>query len=345
VTAGRHGLSLTVRPATRRAKHAERVPTLHAIWHGSTPAISIALPYDSPKAARMAAKQVILVATDMGESADEAVRQAHEWAASTGAHLVASFVIPQAIREESAFPPAYADDAVALLELERRASELVSDRVSALTRRGPGEFEVLVDGGRIELAIVRTADEMKASLIVVGNRRSSELDRLLLGSISERVVRYASCSVLVTRRHRRSDQILAAVDLSDAAPPIVAEAARIAARRKASLTVLHCLESPDADGEGGSSPRRRRKIDTEMTDRWTGLFEREGVRGRVDIIDGEPREALVRKAEQLDAELIVVGTRGRAGLERIMFGSVAETVARTANCPVLAVRQSDNAVS
>jgi nucleotide-binding universal stress UspA family protein len=43
--------------------------------------------------------------------------------------------------------------------------------------------------------------------------------------------------------------------------------------------------------------------------------------------------------------LIVVGTRGRAGLERIMFGSVAETVARTANCPVLAVRLGDKAIS
>jgi universal stress protein E len=284
----------------------------------------------------MAAKQVILVATDLGASADEAVRQAHEWATSTGADLAACFVIPQAIREESAFPPAYADDAVALLELERRASALVSDRVSALTRRHQDEFKVLVDGGRTELGIVRTADEVKASLIVVGNRRSSELDRLLLGSISERVVRYASCSVLVTRCHRRSDEILAAVDLSDAAPSIVAEAARVAARRKASLTVLYCSESPA--GGAQASPRRRHKIDSGMADRWAGLFERQRVRGQVDIIDGEPREAIVRKAELLDAELIVVGTRGRAGLERIMFGSVAETVARTANCPVLAVR-------
>lgn len=284
----------------------------------------------------MAAKQVILVATDLGESADEAVRQAHQWATSTGAGLVACFVIPQAIREQSAFPPAYADDAVALLELERRASDLVRDRVSALTRRGPGEFKVLVDGGRTELGIVRMSDEIKASLIVVGNRRSSELERLLLGSISERVVRYASCSVLVTRSHRRSDQILAAVDLSEATPSIVAEAARVAARRKASLTVLHCFESSRVGA--ARKKRTKRKIDDTMANRWTRLFKREGVRGRVDIIDGEPREAIVRKAEQLDAELIVVGTRGQAGLARIMFGSVAETVARTANCPVLAVR-------
>jgi nucleotide-binding universal stress UspA family protein len=295
------------------------------------------------------AKQVILVATDLGESADEAVRQAHEWATSTKADLVACFVIPQAIREASAFPPAYADDAVALLELERRASELVSDRVSALTRRNEGEFKVLVDGGRTDLGVVRVADEVHASLIVVGNRHSSELDRLLLGSISERVVRYASCSVLVARRHRRSDQILAAIDLSAASPSVVTEAAKIASRRKASLTVLHCFEPPEVEGQAESSSRGRarevRKIDAEMADRYNQLFEREAVRGQLDVIEGEPREAIVRKAEQLDADLIVVGTRGRAGLERVMFGSVAETVARTANCPVLAVRLGDNAVS
>jgi nucleotide-binding universal stress UspA family protein len=299
-----------------------------------------------PRSCVMPAKQVILVATDLGESADEAARQAHEWATATGSELVACFVIPQSVREESAFPPAYADDAVALLELERRASELVHDRISALTRRDESAFRIVVDGGRADLGIVRVADEVKATLIVVGNRRSSELDRLLLGSISERVVRYASCSVLVARSHRRTNQILVATDLSDAALPAVAAAAEVAARRKASLTIIHCRESPAPDAES-STHRTTRKApqieDAGMLEGFKQLAMREGVSGRVDVVEGEPREAIVRKAEQLEAELIVVGTRGRTGLSRIMFGSVAETVARSASCPVLAVRQGTNA--
>lgn len=147
----------------------------------------------------MPASQVVLVATDLGESADEGIRQADEWAKSTDAALVACFVILETIREESLFPPAYADDAVALLELERRASGLVRERVSRLTLRKGGDFRIVVEGGRADLGIVRVAHEVEASLIVVGNRRSNELDRLLLGSISERIVRYADCSVLVAR--------------------------------------------------------------------------------------------------------------------------------------------------
>jgi len=291
----------------------------------------------------MAAKESILVATDMGESADEAVRQAHEWATSTGAKLVIAFVIPSRIRKESAFPAAHEDDAVALLELERRASDLVCDRVSALTRRKEGEFTVVIEGGRTDLGIVRIADEVKAALVVVGNRRSSELDRLLLGSISERVVRYANCSVLVARSHRRTDHILAATDLSDASFPAVAAAAEVAARRKASLTILHCAESPKAGAK--SKPSAKLGIDAGIADRLKQLAARKGAKGHLEVCEGEPGEAIVRKAGELEAELIVVGTRGRAGLSRIMFGSVAETVARIASCPVLAVRLNATAIA
>jgi nucleotide-binding universal stress UspA family protein len=290
----------------------------------------------------MPAKQMILVAMDFGPSSDEAVRQAHEWAISSGAELVACFIIPEALREQCAFPPAYADDAVALMELERRTSDLVCDRVSALTRRAEGDFKIVVDGGRADLGIVRVSDEMQASLIVVGNRQSSDLDRILLGSISERVVRYASCSVLIARSRPRSDHVVAATDLSDAALPAVTAAAEIAALRKASLTVLHCVPSPGVGNESGFGPHPSMiappRIDPKIVSRLKRVATDGGVAARFEVIDGDPGEAIVRRANQLDADLIVVGTRGRTGLPRIAIGSVAETVARTASCPVLAVR-------
>jgi len=294
----------------------------------------------------MAQKELILVATDLGESADEAIRQADNWARRTKAELVACFVIPPRIRKESAFPPAYADDSVALLELERRASGLVRDHVSALTRRRERDFKVVVDGGRTDLAIVRVAEEEKASLIVIGNRRSNELDRLLLGSVSERVVRYASCSVLIARRHHRTDHIVAAIDTADTALRVASEAARIASRQKASLTVLHCRESIAAAGADRSAPKRTSKrADARLAERLGQLFVRANVRGQIEFVDGEPREAVVQRAGQLDADLIVVGTRGRSGLARIMMDSVAETVARTASCPVFAMRLGHDALS
>ncbi|MEO8551840.1 MAG: universal stress protein, partial [Kofleriaceae bacterium] len=56
---------------------------------------------------------------------------------------------------------------------------------------------------------------------------------------------------------------------------------------------------------------------------------------------GEPRDLIVQAATKVGADLIVMGTHGRRGLRRLMLGSVAESVARTAPCPVLLVRAED----
>lgn len=57
------------------------------------------------------------------------------------------------------------------------------------------------------------------------------------------------------------------------------------------------------------------------------------------IVDDDPRDAIVKAARSIHADLIVIGTHGRRGLSRMLLGSVAEDVLRRAPCPVLAVRQ------
>ena len=68
------------------------------------------------------------------------------------------------------------------------------------------------------------------------------------------------------------------------------------------------------------------------------VMARAGVKGEALILDGSPATELVSSAEELGAELIVVGTHGRTGLIRLALGSVAERVIRSAGCSVLAVR-------
>jgi nucleotide-binding universal stress UspA family protein len=63
-----------------------------------------------------------------------------------------------------------------------------------------------------------------------------------------------------------------------------------------------------------------------------------GVVGAARVLDGSPASAIVACAENLRAELVVVGSRGRTGLARMVLGSVAEGVIRNASCSVLAVR-------
>lgn len=65
--------------------------------------------------------------------------------------------------------------------------------------------------------------------------------------------------------------------------------------------------------------------------------------GQVLVRTGDARDVINQTAKELGADLIVIGTHGRTGLSRALLGSTAETVVRTAPCPVLTVRISDEA--
>jgi universal stress protein A len=61
----------------------------------------------------------------------------------------------------------------------------------------------------------------------------------------------------------------------------------------------------------------------------------------VEVAAGQPADAIVRAAEEREADLIVMGTHGRTGLQHVLLGSVAEKVVRLAPCPVLTVRHRE----
>ncbi|ADG12982.1 UspA domain protein [Methanocaldococcus infernus ME] len=69
------------------------------------------------------------------------------------------------------------------------------------------------------------------------------------------------------------------------------------------------------------------------------MCEKEGVDVEVKMLEGIPPEEIVKFAEEKEADLIVMGTTGKTGLERILLGSVAERVIKNAPCPVLVVKR------
>ena len=71
-----------------------------------------------------------------------------------------------------------------------------------------------------------------------------------------------------------------------------------------------------------------------------GALQRFGAKGDVQIVDGDPSTKVLELVETLKAELLVIGTRGRGGLARVMLGSVAAHLVESAPCSVLAVRLS-----
>ncbi len=296
----------------------------------------------------MALSDVVLVATDLSESADVAIKMGHEQAEKAGGKLVVCHVVHEVLRSAPLFPQAIQADMEAMIHAESRAAAAVEDRVKEITGRTSAGFEVRIESGGADAAVLRVAEEVGATLVVTGSRGLTGIARLLLGNIAERIVRYAHCPVLVARLHARTKKVLVATDLSDLSAPAVALAAEVASRQDASLTVLHSLDILPAPAFGFTVPFGGTPVipPRDLVDQMRGaadsvvgsLIERLGIKADHRVAEGDAATAVLRTAEELDVELVVVATHGRTGLARVALGSVAEKIVRGAHCSVLVAR-------
>jgi nucleotide-binding universal stress UspA family protein len=129
----------------------------------------------------------------------------------------------------------------------------------------------------------------------------------------------------------RVQKILYATDFSSYSNQAYFHAVALAENHGASLTVLFVLPSNWSGDEG------------EDRDYWRRQLEQirpldPGIQVRHVLLDGDPAAEIVRYAQEMNMDLIVMGTHGRSGLERLLVGSVAEKVMRQATCSVLVVK-------
>lgn len=288
----------------------------------------------------------VLVAFDFGEASLEALRQGRALAHRVGAALGVVHVLPGVPDLHTLFPEA----SLGLVADQRTLAERAREEVEADARRHLSlELStVFVERGAPYAEIVRRAESWNADYLVVGSHGRSGLPRLMLGSVAERVVRHAHCSVLVARPTSRRGLVLVATDLSAASLPAVEAGAAAATRSGAKLVVMSVLEWRGVElaawtGMFGALPViPSEETQEQLRDAARRIIEQAistaGASGEVLLADGSAPGEIVRASEELGAELLVVGTHGRTGLERLALGSVAERVIRSATCSVLAVR-------
>ena len=293
--------------------------------------------------------QKILVAHDLSDSADEALRQGAEWARSEGATLGVIYVGPELPGLAPFLQEATVQALTDAATYKKRLDEMLRARTERVLGSAATPFEALVETGSAAARIVDSAERWAADLLVVGSVGASGLKRLLIGSVAERVMRYAHCPVLVVRPTAPSGKVLAATDLSDLSLPAIRAGADEARRRGARLQVIHVIDfSPASWASAAGGPfgiaipvpaqaARAEHAETlgKMLDE---TLERLGVEGEAQVEFGGAAAEVLRTAESLPAELLVVGSRGRTGLARIAIGSVAEAIVRGAPCSVLVVR-------
>jgi len=139
-------------------------------------------------------------------------------------------------------------------------------------------------------------------------------------------------------------RICCPIDFSDASRAAMEVAADLARRGGGELVLLHAYPIPGytfPDGSVVASPRMMQELaDGAERHLEEGKKDAEALGARVTTAKaiGEPASEIVAFAEEQRADIVVLGTHGRTGLEHALMGSIAERVVRKAHCPVLTVR-------
>jgi nucleotide-binding universal stress UspA family protein len=216
-----------------------------------------------------------------------------------------------------------------------------------------GRTHVVAEAGGEVATIVDHATSLPADLIVMGTHGRSGFDRFVLGSVTEKVMRKAPCPVLTVPPHASESlgadvtfrRILCPMDFSPAALQGLGFALDLARQANGTVTLLHVVEWLGEEDPRAfvhlDVPRYRQQLVESAHERMQALLDQES-RTWCEISEvvaiGRPYREVLRRADEEQSDLIVMGTQGRGGAGLLLFGSTTEQVVRAARCPVLTVR-------
>jgi nucleotide-binding universal stress UspA family protein len=207
------------------------------------------------------------------------------------------------------------------------------------------EPRLVVHQGNAPSCILSFAEKQQMEVIVMGTHGRRGFDRVVLGSTTDRVMRQATCPVLVVssashkdantspdRRHRLS-RILYCTDFSNDSKRALAYATSLTAEYGAELTLLHVAEkASDLATAEAIIARHSQELDRLISD-----TERKSLNVRSMIRLGKPYEEIVRHATEMRASLIIMSARGGDAVDRAVFGSTTYRVIQFGPSPVLAI--------
>ncbi|MEN8158752.1 MAG: universal stress protein [Myxococcota bacterium] len=293
----------------------------------------------------MAEAKRILVATDFSDQAAKALEAALGLAERQKAevHLVHALEVALPLFE----PYAVVVPADWVGEARKLAQEKLGEAHAAVTARRLTGTTHLGDVPAAH-AIADRAREIGADLVVIGTHGHTGLKHVLLGSVAERTVEYAPCSVWTVKGEAAAaapQTIVAGSDFSDGGGAAVAAAAEWARDFDAKLHLVHALQIPmpliapyEVAIPEGVIEGARREAQRQLDEVAQGLA---GVTVTTELATTPAHAALVDAAQRLSAGLIVTGSRGLTGLKHALLGSVAERTLRYAPCSVLTVRTAE----
>jgi nucleotide-binding universal stress UspA family protein len=278
----------------------------------------------------------ILAATDFSTRSNRAVRQAGLLAQARKARLGLVHIVDD-------------DQPQELIAMEKREAErILAEQITAVPElRGVQCRPIAVEGDPFD-GILRTADAVKAGLIVMGAHRKHLLRDIFIGTTIERVIRVGTLPVLMVNHEaqQRYEKVMAAVDMSEASANALRVAIAIGLIGKGGATLLHAFV-PLAKRKLFIAGADQASVDAYVArERETAAAQLAGFLAEHDLDreswsvhleEGDPGEAISSTVEKTRPDLLVMGTRGRSGLVKALLGSVTEACLRSLDVDILAV--------
>lgn len=300
-----------------------------------------------------------MLATDGSPESGRAARMVTELSNRLGSEMHLVYVEPMpsvyGVPECAIYAP---DTQNYLEEIERRAQERLGEEAAKIREYGGEVVAAHPKAGRPDAEIVRLAEELDAGLVIVGSHGFGPFKRVLLGSVSDSVVRHATRSVLVVRGEVSEEgnqlpgRVLLAIDGSKESHLATRAAVEVAGAAGSELHVLSVLETAqllpqmpypgfeawETSGTAEEAEQHARRLLSRVSER----IEAEGSTVKEShLAVGKPDKEIVGLAGELGADLVILGSRGLGAVGRILLGSISDSVVRHALCSVLVVRGED----
>jgi len=264
----------------------------------------------------------IMLVTDNSEFSDSATSEAISLAKRCNSRLHVFTVLPPPDFETPLAQPVFKQEkSAAVIKLNEIRKRAIADGVDCEILLGHGDepFE----------EIVEEAEYSNMDVIIMGRRDHSDLMRMMVGGTTEKVIGYTNSNVMVIPRGATLEGkgIVLAVDCSRFSDAAAATAASLVQQCAVPITVVAVA----------IDERLREDANTNAT-RIQGLLRQNDIEAAVDVRIGQPGMEVIASAREHGADLIVMGSHGKSGIERLLVGSVSERVIGHSHCPVLVVK-------
>lgn len=279
----------------------------------------------------------ILVPIDVNADSKDQLNAALEIARTYNSELIVMYVLSEDVIHNN------------IKEILMHAiTDSLNKAKEALRKAGIRVKEPVIEIGKPIDKILKMAVTEEVNLIIIGAGIKSKEEQFKLGNTAEKLIRHSDTPVFVVKSdiQTKITNILCPVDFSDNSRLALKNAILLSERFEASLKILSVLEPissishriyVDLEKE---NTHRLKQYENDMG-QFIEEFDLNHINHTIEIQTGIVHEQILKTINEYHHDLLVMGTTGRSGLQRILMGSVAEKVVRKAPCSFITIKMQD----